>query len=69
MNFPTWTSLGESAINKMPTWGGMFNSALLEIRLQQEIASVAASWFAVENPDQIEAEAKRRLGEKLSRGE
>lgn len=69
MAFPTWNSLAEQAINSMPTWGKLCDDASIQIRLRQEIASVEASWFAVENPQGVEGEAKRRLIEKLQRGE
>lgn len=68
MNWPTWTSLGEAAANSLPTWKSITDDANLQIRFQQELASVRASWFAVENPQGVEAEAKRRLMEKLQRG-
>lgn len=50
---------------KWVTWTKLFDQAALQNRLTLEIASVRASWFAVEHPTQIEAEAKRRLVEKL----
>lgn len=69
MTFPTWSSLAEQAVNSMPTWGKLCDEATLQLRLRQEIASVEASWFAVENPDQVESEARRRLIEKLQKGQ
>ena len=69
MNWPTWTSLAEAAFTEMPTWDKLFQDANIQLRYQLELASVKASWFAVENPQGWEGEAKRRLMEKLARGE
>lgn len=69
MASPTWNSLAEQAVNSMATWDKICKDVSLQIRLRQEIASVEASWFAVENPQGVEAEARRRLAEKLQRGE
>lgn len=67
--FPSWNSMAEEAVNSMATWDKLFQGASIQNRLRQEIASVEASWFAVENPQAVEGEAKRRLMEKLQRGE
>ncbi len=64
MSTPTWTSLGEAAINSLPTWGKMFASADQEIALRLKLASVLASgWALGKSMQECESEARRRLME------
>jgi len=64
MTTPTWTSLGESAINSLPTWGKMFASADMEIAFTLKLASVKASGWALGKTEQeCMSEAMRRLRE------
>lgn len=64
MSTPTWTSLGEAAINSLPTWGKMFASTDQEIAFKLKLASVKASgWACGKTEQECESEARRRLVE------
>lgn len=64
MATPTWTSLGESAINSLPTWEKMFAGADMEIAFTLKLASVKASGWALGKTEQeCMSEAMRRLRE------
>ena len=64
MTTPTWTSLGESAINNLPTWEKIFASADMEIAFTLKLVSVKASWWAAGKTEQeCMSEALRRLRE------
>ncbi len=64
MATPTFGSLAEAAINKMPTWEKHFAEAGMLIAFRLKVASVESSWWAVgKSQQEIESEAARRLQE------
>jgi hypothetical protein len=64
MSTPTWTSLGEAAINSMPTWQKLFASAEMELAFTLKLASVKASgWSLGKTEQECHSEAARRLRE------
>ncbi|MCE7982515.1 MAG: hypothetical protein DYG89_15090 [Caldilinea sp. CFX5] len=64
MATPTWGSLAEAAINKMPTWEKHFAEAGMLITFRLKVASVEASgWALGKTMQEIESEAARRLQE------
>lgn len=68
MTWPTWGSLAEQAINGMSTWDKVFGEGDMIIKYRQTIACVEASWWAVgKSPQEIEAEARKRLMEELQK--
>lgn len=60
----TWDTLGQQAINTLPTWEKIFAESGQLIAFKLKVVSVAASgWALGKTPQEIESEAARRLQE------
>jgi hypothetical protein len=65
MNWPTWDSLGQSAVNSLPKWEQLSDNANFQIDVAVEITNVQASWWAVGKSDaEIMAKVRENLQKK-----